>query len=103
MVKKHQKNNYDKKLSLLKKEHKDEFESWIDSEITWFLVENSTALNSGLILHIQELLRSKITSQHMQTQCLTTDSNRSLNGAELKYLNNLCNSQKLRPMNMPAS
>ena len=52
LVKKHQKNKYDKKLSLLKTEHKDEFESWIDSEITWFLVENSTALNSGLILHI---------------------------------------------------
>ena len=43
-TKKDQKNKYDKKLSLFKTEHKDEFESWIDSEITWFLVDNSTCL-----------------------------------------------------------
>ena len=83
MVKKHQKNKYDKKLSLLKTEHKDEFESWIDSEATWFLVENSTALNSGLILHIAKGAQVEITSQHMQTQYLNTDNKKSLNGANL--------------------
>ena len=91
LVKKHQKNKYDKKLSLLKKEYKDEFESWIDSEITWFLAENNTALNSGLILHIA---RGVQVENYITTHADSMFNYRQqmiFKWSELKYLSNLCN------------
>ncbi|MCH1437718.1 MAG: hypothetical protein L7U70_06510 [Flavobacteriales bacterium] len=51
---KHQKNNYESRIKPLSPEHKEAFENWIDSEITWFLVENSHQLNSGLVIHITD-------------------------------------------------
>ena len=91
LLKKHEKNKYDKKLSLLKTEYKDEFESWIDSEITWFLVENSTALNSGLILHI---VRGDQVENYITTHADSMFEYRQqkiFKWSELKYLSNLCN------------
>ncbi len=91
LLKKHEKNKYDKKLSLLKIEYKDEFESWIDSEITWFLVENSTALNSGLILHI---VRGDQVENYITTHADSMFEYRQqkiFKWSELKYLSNLCN------------
>lgn len=52
LVLKHQKNKYSKSLLGLIEENKTEYESWVDSEITWFLAENSSTLSPGLILHI---------------------------------------------------
>ena len=91
LVKKDQKNRYDKKLSLFKTEHKDEFESWIDSEITWFLVENSTALNSGLIIHIAggDKVENYITT-HADSM-FEFRQQLIFKWSELKYLSNLCN------------
>ena len=91
LVKKDQKNKYDKKLSLFKTEHKDEFESWIDSEITWFLVENSTALNSGLIIHIAggDKVENYITT-HADSM-FDFRHQKIFKWSELKYLSNLCN------------
>ena len=91
LVKKHQKNKYDKKLSLLKTEHKDEFESWIDSEITWFLVENSTALNSGLILHIAKGAQVESYISTHADSIFDYRQQKIFKWSELKYLNNLCN------------
>ena len=49
---KHQKNTYTKNLEELNEELKTNFELWIDSEITWFLAENSSKLSEGLIIHV---------------------------------------------------
>jgi hypothetical protein len=49
---KHQKNTYTKNLEGLNEDLKTNFESWIDSEITWFLAENSSNLAEGLIIHV---------------------------------------------------
>ena len=91
LVKKHQKNKYDKKLSLLKKEHKDEFESWIDSEITWFLVENSTSLNSGLILHTSRAPQIENYITTYADSMFDYRQQQIFKWSKLKYLNNLCN------------
>lgn len=48
----HQQNTYTKNLVGLETDLKSTFESWIDSEITWFLAENSNLLGEGLIIHI---------------------------------------------------
>lgn len=50
----HQKSNFETKINTLKQEHKEEFENWIDSEITWFLAGKSSQLNSGLVIHITD-------------------------------------------------
>lgn len=91
LAKKHQKNKYDNKLSLLKKEHKNEFESWIDSEITWFLIENNTELNSGLILHTA---RNANLENYITTHADSMFDYRQqliFKWSELKYLSRLCN------------
>lgn len=54
LVLKHQKNKYGKSLVGLTAANKAQFEAWVDSEITWFLAENSDALSPGLILHISD-------------------------------------------------
>ena len=52
LVHNHQKSLYDQNLSGLNEDTKIEFESWIDSEITWFLAENSHKLNPGFVIDI---------------------------------------------------
>ena len=91
LLKKHKKNKYDKKLSLLKIKHKDEFESWIDNEITWFLVENSTALNSGLILHIAGSAQVENYITTHADSIFNYRQQKIFKWSELKYLSNLCN------------
>ena len=90
----HQKNNYDKKLSLLKQEHKNEFETWIDSEITSFLAENSNTLNSGFIIHIAN---SENVENYINTQADSIFEYRQekiFKWEQLKHLSDLCNSDK---------
>ena len=52
LVHKHIKKSFDKHISGLNEKNKTEFESWIDSEITWFLAENSHQLNPGFVVEL---------------------------------------------------
>ena len=52
LITNHLQNEYTKSLSGLKPELNSTFESWIDSEVSWFMAENSSNLAEGLIAHI---------------------------------------------------
>ena len=91
LTKRYQKNTYDKKLNQLNLEHKQAFESWIDSEITWFVAQNSKALNSGLILHIAS---SAEVEKYISTQADSLFEYRKqkiFKWSELKHLSTLFN------------
>lgn len=86
----HQQNTYTKNLVGLNEDLKTNFESWIDSEITWFLAENGTDLGEGLIIHI--------TNESEINEFITQKADSILNyreeaiykWTELKYLSTLC-------------
>ena len=91
LVHNHQKNTFDKHLSGLNENNKIEFESWIDSEITWFLAENSNQLNSGFVIDltnsgkVETYLQSNADSivEYREIQLFTWD--------QLKYFSVLTN------------
>jgi len=91
LVHNHQKNTFDKHLSGLNENNKIEFESWIDSEITWFLAENSNQLNSGFVIDltnsgkVETYLQSTADSivEYREIQLFTWD--------QLKYFSVLTN------------
>ena len=88
----HQKNNYDKKLSSLKQGHKDEFESWIDREITWFLAENSNKLNSGLVIHIANSANVENYINTKADSIFEYREEKVFKWEPLKHFSDLCNS-----------
>ncbi len=87
---KHQKNTYTKKLVGLDTELKSTFESWIDSEVTWFLVENSSHLSEGVLLHItNESEVEEIISQNADS-VLNYRDGMIYKWEDLQYLTTLC-------------
>ena len=48
----HKKIKYEQNIRALADSNRQAFESWIDSEICWFLTENSQEINAALALHI---------------------------------------------------
>jgi len=91
LVHNHQKNTFDKHLSGLNENNKIEFESWLDSEITWFLAENSNQLNPGFVIdltnsgEVENYLQSNADSivEYREIQVFTWD--------QLKYFSVLTN------------
>mgnify|MGYP003385387250 FL=1 len=91
LVHNYQKNTFDKHLSGLDEINKIEFESWIDSEITWFLAENSNQLNPGFVIDltnsgkVETYLQSNADSivEYREIQLFTWD--------QLKYFSVLAN------------
>jgi len=90
----HQKNNYDKKLIPLKQEHKNEFETWIDSEITWFIAENSNKLNSGFVIHIANSANVENYINAQADSIFEYRQEKVFKWEQLKHFANLCNSNK---------
>lgn len=91
----HQKVNFDNKIKSLKKEHQDEFESWIDREITWFLTENKNQLSSGIVIHITD---SERVENYMQTNADSTfkyRQNKLFKWSQLNHFSRLNNFQHL--------
>jgi len=81
LVHKHKKNTFDKDISGLNENIKMEFESWIDSEITWFLAENSNQLIPGFVIdltncgNVENYLQSNADSivEYREIQLFTWD------------------------------
>ena len=83
---KHQQNTYTKKLVGLADHLKLKFESWIDSEITWFLIESSTNLSEGVLVHITDESNIEEFIKQEADSILNYREKFIYKWAELKYL-----------------
>ena len=86
---KHQQNAYTKKLVGLNDTLKKIFESWIDSEITWFLAENSSDLGEGLVLHITKESKVKDFINQQSDSIVSYREELIFEWNEFKYLSTL--------------
>ena len=95
----HQQNTYTKNLKGLEDSLRLLFESWIDSEITWFLAENSNSLAEGLIIHITN--ESEIENFISQKADSTFNYRGKLifKWDKLSYLNTICSTHLYGKLN----
>ena len=85
-----QQNKYAKKLAGLKSDLQQTFNSWIDSEITWFTAENSSTMSEGLVVHItDEVGVENFIAERADTIVVYRDEN-IYDWNDLKYLSTIC-------------
>ena len=86
----HNQNSYSKKLVGLKNDLQHTFDSWIDSEITWFLAENSSSMSEGLVLHITSEVEIENFIANKADSVLAYRNENIYNWTDLKYLSAIC-------------
>ena len=89
----HKQNSYTKSLLGLTEDLKLRFDSWIDDEITWFLIKTSTELSEGIIIHTSDEEEIEHFISQKSDSLINYRDETIYSWNELKYLSTICYSK----------